>query len=207
VGTTTAILFRGRGLLEPENGGPQQRGVNGDYADGNLAKEIGETSLGCEGSHEGAVLQLWNQSGRKAASKIDAACRKNLERQVARLSAPDIDEDAQCLGRERIVVRVAERSVQDQRSPVRDRMKRRPELCAFRRRIARADVIVNVLDSGPRAHTLVAGVAKTIGEIGPESGLNVVGRREIGVAALGGTGEIALACPYQKRLAETRTRR
>lgn len=47
-------------------------------------------------------------------------------------------------------------------------------------------------------------MAKAVGQVGPQPGLNVVGGRKVAVAPFGGTGQIALARPDQKRLAESR---
>ena len=81
--------------------------------------ESAKRPLGAERLHEGAVLEVRQRSRRQTAGKVDAAGRQDLERNTARLRAPDIDHDTPGLRRERIVGGAIQGGFEDGRRAIR----------------------------------------------------------------------------------------
>ena len=131
--------------LQSNNRCPEEGGIDDDNLDRDVAQEIGKASLGAEGAKERPVLQLRQHAGRQASGQVDAARCQNRQRQVAGFGSPDIYNDTQRLSRERVVIGVLQRRVDDQGRTVYRSLQGSDEGGAFRRRIAGADVVVNVL--------------------------------------------------------------
>src|SRR3989454_2082293 len=76
----------------------------------------------------------------------------------------------------------------------------------FRHVAGVAEKPVNVEETRPREHTLAAHAAELLAEEAEQFHLEVGAGREIGVPALGGNHEVALAVPDEERLPQPRAR-